>query len=390
MRRLIKRRVGDKVRTAILVLALVASTQLSGRDLFVSANDDNQRLENGVQFVPKAPRPGSVSLIEFAAGKMRIVATIAAPSSVIGPPGSVAMTSDGRTAIVTASRRIDPADATKIIPDDRVTVIDLSGSPHVAQSLQAGAGAAGVAIDPAGRRVLVANRSAGTVSLFALEGGRLRALQTVRVGTSNSSPAQPLFFDGGNRALVTLDGDNQIAVVAVHGDLLHVAEKSVAPGLRPYGIDTKGGRFAVVGNIGGAGSDVDTISLIDLAGDRPRAVDSVVVGLTPEGVAMSPDGQFVAVNVNAGSNLARSNPHHSERGQVQIWRIKGARLRLVTSAPVLAWGQGLAWTRDGRTLLVQSMVGDSIASFGFDGARLTPRTTLRMPGGPAAIAGPVP
>jgi hypothetical protein len=225
------------------------------------------------------------------------------------------------------------------------------------------------------------------VSLFAFDRGRLTLRQTIAVGAPDSSPAQPLFFDGDRRALVTRDGDSKLALLALDGDRMRLLPDTLAAGLRPYAIDSAGPRrFAVTGNIGGGGKDVDTISLIDLEAATPRVVDTVTVGLTPEGLKMSPDGQFVAVNVNNGSNDPHAAPGYSDHGLLQIWRIADGRLRFVTQAPVGPWGQGVVWSRDGRTLLVQIMVGRTIACFGFDGRTLTPGVALKLPAGPAAIA----
>jgi DNA-binding beta-propeller fold protein YncE len=162
---------------------------------------------------------------------------------------------------------------------------------------------------------------------------------------------------------------------------------ALAAGLRPYAIDTTGPRrFAVTGNIGGGGTDADTISLIDLEPAEPRVVDTVMVGLTPEGLKMSPDGRFVAVNVINGSNLAHASPTFSNHGELQVWRIQAGRLRLVTRARTGSWGQGVAWSKDGRTILVQSMLDRGLAAFGFDGKSLRAGKRLEMAAGPAAIA----
>jgi DNA-binding beta-propeller fold protein YncE len=375
----------------MMIFALLLAAPLPAQEIFVSANDDNQELVDGQQVVPDHPVPGSVSVIALDRGTARIVANVPAPASVIGPPRSIALTPDARFAIVTASRKVSPQDRRQIVPDDRVTLIDLHGTPHVVQVAHAGAGASGVAIDASGTRVLIANRSAGTVSLFALDHGRLTLRQTIAVGAPDSSPAQPLFYAGGRRALVASDGDSKVAMLAIDGDHMRLLPETLAAGLRPYAIDSAGARrFAVTGNIGGGGKDVDTISLIDLQPERPRVVDTVAVGLTPEGLKMSPDGQFVAVNVNNGSNDAHAAPGYSDHGLLQIWRIADGHLRFVTQAPVGPWGQGVAWSRDGKTLLVQIMVGETIACFTFDGRKLTPGAILKLPAGPAAIASVAP
>jgi len=369
----------------MIVLGLALLTPIGVPDLVVSANDGNQVLADGIQVVPDRPAPGSLSVIALVP-RPRVIATVAVAASVIGPPRSVAVARDGSFAIVTASRKVDPANRHRIVPDDQVALIDLRGTPHVAAVAHAGAGASGVAINAAGTRALVANRSAGTVSLFAIEPAGLRLLANLEIG-DKTSPAQPLYIDGERRALVTCDGSSKIAVLAIESDHLRMLPDSLAAGLRPYAIDTAGPRTrAVVGNIGGGGRDVDTISLIALDEAQPRVVDTVSVGLTPEGLKISPDGRFVAVNVNNGSNMPRESRRYADHGLLQIWRIEGDRLHLVTQAPVGGWGQGVAWSRDGRTILAQAMIGDRIETFGFDGQHLAPGPALDLPAGPAAIA----
>jgi DNA-binding beta-propeller fold protein YncE len=355
-------------------------------DIAVSANDGKQVLADGRQVVPAPLVPDSVSILDFGGGKLRVVATVAAPASVIGPPRSVAITPDGAYAIVTCARRVR-ADGKDIEPDDRVTVIDLK-TAKVVSSLHAGAGASGVAIDPGGRRVLIANRAAGTLSLFDFSRGTLTPIATVAIGGAGSSPAQPLFFAGGTRALVTRDGDHRISMVAVGDGGLTVSDATIAAGLRPYAIDATGSRrFAVVGNIGGGGRDVDTISLIDLSGATPVTDDAVAVGLTPEGVKMSPDGRYVAVTVNNGSNMPRASRGWSDHGSLQVWRIDRGRLTKVAETTMGGWGQGMVWSRDGHQILAQAMLGNRIESFTFDGTRLRRGAVLTLPAGPAAIAG---
>jgi DNA-binding beta-propeller fold protein YncE len=131
---------------------------------------------------------------------------------------------------------------------------------------------------------------------------------------------------------------------------------------------------------------VDTISLIDLGGASPRVVDTVAVGLTPEGIAVSPDGLHVAVNLHAGSASPAASPEYRPNGEVQIWRISHGRLVMVARAPVGRWGQGIAWTADSRTLLVQSNVERRIDIFRFDGRRLVRARPLTTAAPPAALA----
>jgi DNA-binding beta-propeller fold protein YncE len=372
----------------LIIFALCATALPAYAEIAISANDGKQVLVDGVQTVPDNPAPDSVSIIELSGPAPRIVATVPVPTSVIGPPGSVAIAPDASFALVTAARRISPDDPHQIVPDDLVSVIMLAGArPRVTAQLHAGAGASGVAIDPAGTMALVANRAEGTVSVFAISKGMLTKTATIALGPPAVAPAQPVFFDHGRRALVTRDGDHRISILAIEDGIVRLLPETLSAGLRPYEISTAGdGRYAVVANIGGQGRDVDTLCLIDLSGERPRVIDIAAVGLTPEGVRMAPDGRHIAVALNDGSNAKPGSAQYRDKGRVQIWTIADDKLRFVTDAPAGGWGQGVIWSHDGRRVYSQAMIEKRLESFAFDGKRLTPGPSLAMPAGPAGIA----
>src|SRR5262249_57650747 len=96
---------------------------------------------DGVNAVPANPPADSVTVIDLSAMPPKVIADIPAPTSVIGPPSSVAIARDESFALVTGASKIDPADPKKTVPDDKLTVIDLKPSPpRDAAPLQAGRG----------------------------------------------------------------------------------------------------------------------------------------------------------------------------------------------------------------------------------------------------------
>ena len=54
-----------------------------------------------------------------------------------------------------------------------------------------------------------------------------------------------------------------------------------------------------------------------------------------------------------------------------LYAVDGQTLRKITEAPVAPWAEGVAFSRDGRTLLVQSMQDRKIEVFRWDGHKLT-------------------
>jgi DNA-binding beta-propeller fold protein YncE len=371
---------------AVTAVALAVPSMLRA-EVAVSANDGKAYLDNGVaKTVPNA-QPDTVAVIDLSANPPKLLAEIQAPGSVAGPPGSVAVAADESFALVTAAMKVDPADATKQVPDDKLTLIDLKSSPPKAlQTISVGKGAAGVSINKAGTLALVANRSEGTVSVVAIAGGKLEEKEKLKLGAADSGPSMPVFSRDGTFALVTRDNDHKVSVLSVSGDKVEYAKRDINAGLRPYQVDTTGaGEIAIVANIGIGQGDADTISVIDLKSKPARVVNTVTVGQTPEGLKMSPDGQHVAVTVMNGSNKPKDSPFFNDNGLLRVFRIAGHQLTPVADAPVGHWCQGAAWSKDSKAVLVQCMVEKEIYAFSFDGKALQKTATIKTTGGPAGI-----
>src|SRR5260221_7029019 len=281
--------------------ALQLATVPAFAQLAVSANDNKVVNENGKNVVVPNPTPDTVSIIDLKT--LKVIGEVQAPTSVVGPPTSVALTPDEAYALVTSNQKKDPADPAKTVPDNRVSVIDLKAQ-KVGQTVVTGAGAAGVSINRAGTMALVANRNEGTVSVLKLAGGTVTVGEKLKLGDEKSGPSHVQFTPDGKRALVTRDGDNGLTLLAIDGDKVSVSNRTFYAGLRPYGMDiTPDGRYAVVANVRMGQGDVDTASLIDLHAKPPRTIDTLAVGPTPQGIKISPDGRHRALVIHHGSAL---------------------------------------------------------------------------------------
>src|SRR5919108_4641032 len=234
--------------TIVVLAAIVAVSPAARGEIAISANDNKVVLVNGAAQVVKSPPPDTVTLIDLKASPPRVVAEIEAPTSVVGPPLSVAITPDEGLALVTAAMRIDPADPTKQVPDTRASVVDLKTSPpRVLTTLEAGPGAAGVSINRQGTLALVANRSEGTVSVFTIAGNTLTPVGKINLGDDKSGPSHVAITPDGKTALVTRDGDSKISVLSIDGTKVEYTKRDMSAGLRPYGIGIHpNGKLAVV------------------------------------------------------------------------------------------------------------------------------------------------
>ncbi len=331
--------------------------------LAVSANDNKQINVAGVGSIVANPSPDTVSVIDMSVFPPRLVGEVQAPTSVVGPPSSVAVAPDESFALVSAAVKKSPADPAKTVPDNRLSVIDLKGL-KVVQTLEAGAGAAGVAINRSGTLALVANRSEGTVSVFTVKGMTLTPAGKIELGKNDSGPSAVQFIGDGRRALVTRDGDSTITILAVDGAKVSVTNRSFFAGIRPYGADvTPDGRYAMVANIGRGQGDHDTVSLIDLNMNPPRTVDTITVGPTPEGIKISPNGRYAAVVIHNGSAAVPTSPFYNAFGKVVLLWVSSGRLVKLSEERIGRWSQGAAFSADSNTLLVQNMVEKDVQVF---------------------------
>src|SRR5689334_7478886 len=134
-----KKIVHSAIYVAILTLGLVSS---SYAQFVVSANDNKVKLENGALMILPNAAPDTVSIIDLNGKMPKLVSEIDVPTSVIGPPASVAVRWDERYALVTSAAKLDPADPSKAIPNNQVTLIDLGITPPaILAKAEAGAGA---------------------------------------------------------------------------------------------------------------------------------------------------------------------------------------------------------------------------------------------------------
>jgi len=351
----------------------------------VSANDNKAVLRDGVTTTVANGGPDTVSIIDLRATPPRVIAEIEAPSSVVGPPMSVAVAPDESFALVSAAMRLA---GDRMVPDSRISVIDLKANPpRIIATVQAGAGVAGLSINRAGTLALAANRKEGTVSVFSIDGKTLKAVGKVPLGDERSGPSHVAITPDGRTALVTRDGDSRVSLLSIDGTKVEYTKRDLYPGQRPYGIDVCApGKIAVVANIGAGQGDSDTISVIDLEAKPPRVIDTLSVGPTPEGLACSPDGRKVAVTAMSGSNKPRSSPFYREKGRVVMFNVNGKSLTRAGEADVGNWSQGAAFSPDGKTLLVQNMVQREIAVYQVSttGVRDT-GVRISVGGGPAGI-----
>jgi DNA-binding beta-propeller fold protein YncE len=370
---------------AAALAALVLAVSAAYAQIAISANDGKAVLVDGVNTVPANPEPDNVTIIKLAKGAPRVLGEVQVPTSVIGPPESVAIAPDSSYALVTAATKIDPKDASKTVPCNLVSVLDLK-SFKVIQTLEAGLGASGVSINRAGTLALVAGRADDTVSIFTIADKKLTAAGTISFD-AKSGPSLAVFTPDGTKALLTRDGDSKISVLTVDGARVVYTGYDISAGLHPYSIKmSRKGDIAIAANMAVGGRDNGSLSVIDLKSAFPHVVNTANVAPSPEGLALSADGKYVAASSLNGSNFAPGTLGFHDFGLVQVFKRDGFKLKQVASERTGHWCEGAAWSANHRTLLVQCMVEKEIQVFSFDGKKLKRSGAIPVHGGPAGIS----
>ena len=195
---------------ALALLTLPLFSIVAAAQIAVSANDNKAVLVNGVNTVPPNPAADTATIIDLGVSPPKVIGELKVPNSVVGPPQNVAITPDELIALIASNQKLDPADPKKLVPDNRVSVIDLKAKPAaVIATIETGLGPAGYRHQPRRTLALVANRDDGTVSVLTISGKTVTVAGKVDFGNPKAGPSSAAFSPDGKMALVTRDGDQR-------------------------------------------------------------------------------------------------------------------------------------------------------------------------------------
>lgn len=368
-------------------LALASLASARAADLIVSAQDGKFVRVEGRATFPESPPPDSLVVVDATRFPPVVKATVESglEHTVQGPPQAVAITPDGKLVIVAAPTRYDYA-AKKELFDNFVQVVDLEASPPAVARVDVGAHTNGLTINRAGTLLLAAAHD-GTVKVLTIEGKTVKLAAQVKVGEKRLAGIQ--IMPDGKSAIVALRDENGAAVLAIDGTSVTLTRERIATGVNPYAIDVSSdGRWAVIGNTGvnRTVDDADVVTLVDV-GKRPfRAVQQISVAATPEGVAISPDGRWIAVSSMAGSNLLADDPGRHKLGKVALYEIRDGTATRVNELPGGEAAQGVVFTQDSKTVIVQFDVERALALYAVrDGKLVDTGERIRLAAGPVSI-----
>ncbi len=338
-----------------VLLSSINTIPVSAAPFMIVGNDEKSGFDAQGNPVINPSGKDTVQIVDLAQPEApKIVGTLQLENSIIGPPTNVAISPNGTIALVAdAVTVVEENGVRKTAPTDKLFVIDLKANPPaLASTVTVGKQPSGLSFSPHGDLALVCNRADGTISVLKIDGTKVTQTGTVTVSPGVS---QVVFTPDGKRALATKSPDNRLAVLEVNGDKVTYNKLDLPTYAFPYNVvvspDSKFAITADNGNSGSSDGNTDAISVVDLEGAHPHVIAHLTVEDAPEGLAISPDGSLVAVaNVN-GSNMKHAWFHHPN-GSVSIFRAQGKTLSLVKTIEIGAFPEAMAFTPDGRYILV--------------------------------------
>ncbi|WP_432799935.1 YncE family protein [Poriferisphaera sp. WC338] len=348
----------------------------------ISAND--QRFSMCENRIMDQPRPGSLIIMDVSGNPLRSVETLEDVScSLIGPPTCVAITPNQKLALVAGSQKLDASEKSKQVPSQLLSVIKLEqGAHHVSQVLTLGNQVSGVEINRSGNRALVTNRADGSISLLAInDSDQVILLDTFQIADAKSSVSHAAFSPDGQKVLATLHKENKVYLLSLVSDQLTVVA-TIEVDHGPYCIEfLPSGQFAAVAHTGSG-----SIMLLEVKDNTLRLVDTIPVGITAEGLDISPDGEWMVVNCLDNSFMDETKLKSRKSGLLVLLQKQGQTFVTVDVVRTGRNPQAARFTHDSNYVAVGNNGDQNIVFYQIVNEKLH-QTEIRLDcaGGPAAM-----
>ena len=355
----------------------------------IIGNDEKLVYDEAGKIVLSPAGKDSVSIVDLANPENpKIVANLALKNSVSGPPMNLDIDPTGSVALVADSVDVTKdGDALKMVPDNKVYVIDLKANPpKLAATVTVGKQPSGLSFNAAGNLALVTNRADGTISVLSVRGTDVKVLDTVALGDSVTHVA---FTPDGKRAIAAKYTTHKVSLLDVAGDRVTYTKLDLPTGQWPFNVAVApSGKIALTADIGGGGrtdGSMDTVTVIDLEASPPRTIDYVSVGETPEGLAISPKGNIAVALIQRGSDADHKAYFYHKNGAVAVLRIDGKKVTKIQEIEVGGIPEAAMFTPDGKYLYVTNYNDQDVSILKVDGTKVTNTgKRFKVPGHPGS------
>ncbi|MGJ8692984.1 MAG: YncE family protein [Thalassotalea sp.] len=371
-------------------IIMVLSLKVSADEFIIIGVDDKVQLtEQGLTKVK--PTKDYVCLLNIAKSAINpaVNCELTLENSIFGPPVNLSVTPDEKFAIVANSVNwIEKEGIWQAEPDVDLHLIDLTQTPiKVIHTLQVAKQPSGIAISRDGKRIAIAHRHAKSVSLVALADKKLSLLDNLEFPAEISSVA---FADNDQSILATQFSAHAVSMITLSNDTL-IRGITIPVGLWPYNVKVEPkGRYAVVANTGNKGlpdGNIDTVSIIALKGAMSHVVNTISVGDGPEGLAISPDGKYVAVALLQGSGKPfKDSFFYNERGGLVVYSYQNFQLKEINRFNVGGFPEGVAFSKDSTHLYIGNIVDKNIEIFSLVNEQFFKvDNEIKLPGQPVSM-----
>jgi DNA-binding beta-propeller fold protein YncE len=383
------------IATALLTACTTAALP-SGKPEFMLVGVDTKAVfaDDGA-LTSVAPGKDVVAIVDIGTDPAhpRIAASLPLTNSIYGPPTNLAVTPDGSLGLVANSMDWTPDGANwKPVPDNKLFVIDLTTSPpRLIDTLAVGKQPSGLSINRAGNLALVANRNDNSISVLSIQGKQVKLIDSVAMGEQVSAV---VFTPDGKRAIASKFPGHKVALLNVDGQKVTYDKRDISVGLWPYNLGvTVDGKLVLTpdnGNSGRSDGHVDTVTVVDIEANPPRVIDKLVVGDSPEGFVVNPNGRMAAAILLGGSDGPKNSWFYKRNGSVVTLKIDGKKVTKSGEVQVGGVPEGAVFSPDGRWLYVGNYADKDISVLRVDGDTVVNTgVVLALPGSPASMRGRV-
>lgn len=357
--------------------------------IVLSGNENKIDLDPGAPTVVQSPAPDSLSILDFSEFPPRVTHIDNLSNTVIGPPSNIAITPDGKLALIADSVKTEASDPAGFVPHTDIHLLDLNETPPtIVGNVSAGQQPSGMSVTPDGKVALVANRAGGTVSVISINGTTARETTQVKVSEPEDSASDVAISPDGRTALVSIQNKSTLVELKIDGMKVTPTGRQFAVYGKPYRVViTPDGQFGITGGAGfGAPNDRDAITIIDLKADSPHTVQHLTTGSSPESLEISPDGQLLAVVTMDASNLDANNSLRTQAGGLYLYKRTKHGFDFSQYLPTGRIPEGVAFTGDSKYLIVQCHPDREMRIYRVRGSRVKDTgERIKTPGMPSSL-----
>ncbi len=365
--------------------------QASRDDVLIGLDEKIVFTANGQENRPDTGKDAVLVMDVSNPAHPRIRASLPLVNSVLGPPTNLQITPDGTLGLVANSVVMtQKGNAWTPTPDNKLYVIDLTANPpKLIDTVAVGRQPSGLAISRKGDLALIADRAGRSVSVVSIRGKEVKLVNEVPMG---NEVAAVVIAPDGKRAFACMNLVNKIAVLTIDGQTVSYDKTLDIPAaFNPYNIDiTPDGKYVIASNTGAMNPNADAEVVIEAQGPHPHVIDLMTPGTGPEGFAITPNGNWAVAPLLRGSALRHDAWNYTKNGAAALIGVADDGYTfLIGTLPTGAIPEGVAFSPQSDYVYIGNYADRNLQVFAISGGQMTDTgVTLALPGQPASMRGP--